>query len=89
MDIKELENLTLETLITLHRDRFDLRYASQSDLNRITTSDAHMSDGRAINDSLSDWALIPLEDFQHHDVMTFLTGTQACGYTMTSAVRHL
>lgn len=88
MDIDGLSNLTLESLITQHRDRFQLRYANEQDLSVLTTTDASPADGRAVKNSFTDWIFITFEDAQKDKREVILTSVRPTGFTGTSPVDH-
>ena len=52
MKLEDLENVTLETLITRHRDRFDLRYSTDQDLHSLTCESGTQAGGKAIKNTL-------------------------------------
>lgn len=83
------DDLTLESLITRHRDRFDLRYSTEADLHSLICDGGTRADGKAIKNTLTQCVLITLEDTQMKDSNTFLTGIRPGGFIMTSPVVHL
>lgn len=89
MDLRELENLTLETLITKNRDRFFLRYSTESDLEIHNFSDSKYADGRAVKSVLKGWRFITFEDTDQNVRATFLTGAGDNGFVMTSRVIYI
>ena len=88
MDIDGLSNLTLESLITQNRDRFQLRYSNEQDLGVLTTTDASPADGRAVKNIFTDWVFITFEDAQKEKREVILTGVRPTGFTGTSPVDY-
>ena len=89
MKLENLKDLTLESLITRHRDRFDLRYSTDQDLHSLTRDGGTHADGKAVKNTLVQHVLITLQDNQSPDSVTFLTGIRPGGFIMTSPVVHL
>lgn len=89
MKLKDLEGLTLETLITLHRDRFELRYSNDQDLQPLICESGTRTDGKAVKNTLVQHVLITLQDNKSLDSLTFLTGIRPGGFIMTSPVVYL
>lgn len=83
------EGLTLESLITQHRDRFNLRYSTDQDLHYLTCDSGVRADGMAIKNTLSQHVLITLQDNKKPENVTFLTGMRPGGFIMTSPVVQL
>ena len=81
--------MTLETLISLHRDRFELRYSTDKDLLPLICGGGSRADGMAVTNALKNYVLVTLEDNQQPDNVTFLTGVRPGGFIMTSPVVYL
>ncbi|MEG3619822.1 hypothetical protein V5T82_15255 [Magnetovibrio sp. PR-2] len=88
MNFEDLENLTLETLITRHRQRFDLRYSIQSDLKSVECDSSDPADGRVVKDEFVSWVFITFEDREQNISQVILTGVRPDGYVGTSPVVH-
>lgn len=89
MKLEDLEGMTLETLITRHRDRFDLRYSTDQDVHSLICDGGSRADGMAVTNTLYGHVLITLKDSHRPDNVTFLTGVRPGGFIMTSPVVHL
>ena len=85
MNLEDLENVTLETLITRHRDRFELRYSTPEDLFPFQCDRV----GNAVKAEIREWRFVTLADNApgKEGANTFLTGVKdGFTVTMTSAV---
>ena len=80
------EALKLENLITLHRDRFELRYSVDQDFDDIRGK----IDEGALKAELSDWAFITLSE-QHPEekAVVFLTGCQDGGMPIMTSYAQI
>ncbi|MEG3619494.1 hypothetical protein V5T82_13585 [Magnetovibrio sp. PR-2] len=86
MNFEDLENLKLETLISRHRSRFDLRYSKESDIKGVECDSSDPADGRMVKDEFVSWVFITFEDREQNISQVILTGVRSDGYTGTSPV---
>lgn len=87
-ELDKIEDLLkLENLITKHRDRFELRYSDERDLQVLLTS----VDEGIVKDEITHWCFIILVDKHGDDTArVFLTGYRAEGFpVMTSFVQKV
>lgn len=87
-EFDNIENiLKLENLISKHRDRFELRYSTETDVKPLHG----LIDEGIVKSEISNWCFVTFID--HHDVTNyrvFLTGYAADGFpTMTSFVQKV
>ncbi|OEJ67381.1 hypothetical protein [Magnetovibrio blakemorei] len=88
MILNDLIKLTLETLISQHRDRFDLSYSNDRDLEGLLCIGSSPADGRIVKNILTNWVFITFSDNQLVEREVILTGAGQSGHFATSPVVH-
>ena len=77
-DLNDIEKLRIDTLISKHRDRFDLRVAASEDLSDLTNET--VGEG-VVKNRLKDWCFIQFRDAQRDESYVFLIGLSVEDHT--------